>query len=100
MIHQGTRIIPADFIAPVHTHNPINDGIHHNILLANFLAQTEALMTGKSEEQAKAELQKQGLTEESLSQILPHKVFQGNRPTNSIIVKKLTPFTLGVLIGW
>ncbi|GJQ78443.1 hypothetical protein Trydic_g11562 [Trypoxylus dichotomus] len=99
LIHQGTRIVPADFIAPVHTHNPIGDGLHHNILLANFLAQTEALMMGKTEEQAKEELQKQGLSEESICHILPHKVFQGNRPTNSILVKRVTPFTLGVLIA-
>ncbi|KAI4467418.1 glucose-6-phosphate isomerase [Holotrichia oblita] len=99
LIHQGTRIVPADFIAPVLTHNPINDGVHHNILLANFLAQTEALMMGKTEDQAKAELQKQGLSGEVLAHLLPHKVFQGNRPTNSILIKKLTPFTLGALIA-
>ncbi|KRT81618.1 hypothetical protein AMK59_4962 [Oryctes borbonicus] len=99
LIHQGTRIVPADFIAPVQTHNPIGGGLHHNILLANFLAQTEALMMGKTEEEAKQELRKQGLSGESLDHILPHKVFQGNRPTNSIMIKKLTPFTLGVLIA-
>ncbi|KAG5890199.1 hypothetical protein JTB14_010661 [Gonioctena quinquepunctata] len=99
LIHQGTRTIPADFIAPAQTHNPIGNGVHHNILLANFLAQTEALMTGKTTEQARAELQKQGLQGEQLEKILPHKVFQGNRPTNSIVVKKVTPFTLGVLIA-
>nr|ARI45055.1 glucose-6-phosphate isomerase [Leptinotarsa decemlineata] len=99
LIHQGTRTIPADFIAPAQTHNPINNGVHHNILLANFLAQTEALMTGKTEDQARAELQKQGLQGEELEKILPHKVFQGNRPTNSIVLKKVTPFTLGVLIA-
>lgn len=99
LIHQGTKIVPADFIAAVETHNPINGGIHHNILLANFLAQTEALMTGKSEAIARAELQKQGLQGEELEHILPHKVFKGNRPTNSIVMKKITPFTLGALIG-
>lgn len=99
LIHQGTRLIPADFIAPAQTHNPINGGIHHTILLANFLAQTEALMKGKSENEAKAELEKQGLSGEGLQHILPHKIFEGNRPTNSIVVKKVTPFTLGVLIG-
>ncbi|XP_063908038.1 glucose-6-phosphate isomerase [Zophobas morio] len=99
LIHQGTRLIPCDFIAPAQTHNPINNGVHHKILLANFLAQTEALMTGKTAEQAKAELEKQGLQGEALEKILPHKVFEGNRPTNSIVVKKVTPFTLGVLIA-
>lgn len=73
--------------------------MHHKILLANFLAQTEALMGGKSAEQARAELQKQGLEGDKLEKILPHKVFEGNRPTNSIVVKRITPFTLGVLIG-
>ena len=75
LIHQGTRLIPCDFIAPAQTHNPINNGVHHKILLANFLAQTEALMTGKTAEQAKAELEKQGLQGEALEKILPHKVF-------------------------
>jgi len=99
LIHQGTRVIPADFIAPAQTHNPISNGLHHKILLANFLAQTEALAFGKTSEQARAELEKSGLKGEALEKILPHKVFQGNRPTNSIVVKKLTPFTLGVLIA-
>lgn len=99
LIHQGTRVIPADFIAPVETFNPIAGGAHHKILLANFLAQTEALMTGKSTEKAKAELSAQGMKGENLEKILPHKVFEGNRPTNSIIVQKVTPYTLGVLIG-
>ncbi|XP_025832171.1 glucose-6-phosphate isomerase [Agrilus planipennis] len=99
LIHQGTRVIPCDFLAPAQTHNPISGGIHHPILLSNFLAQTEALMTGKSLDKAKAELEKQNLKGEELERILPHKVFLGNRPTNSIIVKKVTPFTLGVLIA-
>jgi glucose-6-phosphate isomerase len=99
LIHQGTRVIPADFIAPAQSLNPINNGLHHKILLSNFLAQTEALMAGKSVDQARQELQKQGLQGEALEKILPHKVFEGNRPTNSIVVKRITPFTLGVLIG-
>ncbi|XP_013180264.1 PREDICTED: glucose-6-phosphate isomerase [Papilio xuthus] len=99
LIHQGTRLIPCDFIAPAQTHNPISGGIHHKILLANFLAQTEALMKGKTEAEAKAELEKSGMSPESIAKILPHKVFLGNRPTNSIVVKKLTPFTLGALIA-
>lgn len=99
LIHQGTRLIPCDFIAPAETHNTIAGGAHHKILLANFLAQTEALMAGKTTEQAKAELVKSGLSGEKLEQLLPHKVFPGNRPTNSIVVKKVTPFILGALIG-
>nr|AHB50478.1 glucose-6-phosphate isomerase [Mayetiola destructor] len=99
LIHQGTRLIPCDFIAPAVTHNPIAGGIHHKILLANFLAQTEALMAGKTEAQAKAELEKSGLSGDKLAKLLPHKVFTGNRPTNSIVVKKMTPFILGSLIA-
>lgn len=97
LLHQGTRIIPADFIAPVETHNPI--GEHHRILLANFLAQTEALMQGKTEGGARAELAQQGLQAEALERLLPHKIFPGNKPTNSIVVKKITPQTLGALIA-
>ncbi|CAH4023736.1 unnamed protein product [Pieris brassicae] len=99
LIHQGTRLIPCDFIAPAQTHNPISGGIHHKILLANFLAQTEALMKGKTAAEAEGELKKSGMAPEAISKILPHKVFKGNRPTNSIVVKKVTPFTLGVLIA-
>nr|ADA56787.1 glucose-6-phosphate isomerase [Euphydryas aurinia] len=99
LIHQGTRLIPCDFIAPAQTHNPISGGLHHKILLANFLAQTEALMKGKTPEEAKAELEKSGMAPEAIAKILPHKVFKGNRPTNSIVVKKVTPFTLGALIA-
>jgi len=98
-LFKGTRLIPCDFIAPAQTHNPIANGAHHKILLANFLAQTEALMAGKSQEQAKAELEKAGMSGEKLAKLLPHKVFTGNRPTNSIVVKKVTPFILGALIG-
>ncbi|KAL0811716.1 hypothetical protein ABMA28_009158 [Loxostege sticticalis] len=99
LIHQGTRLIPCDFIAPAQTHNPISGGVHHKILLANFLAQTEALMKGKSSDEAKAELEKSGMAPEAVAKILPHKVFLGNRPTNSIVVKKVTPFTLGAMIA-
>nr|ADO33032.1 phosphoglucose isomerase [Biston betularia] len=99
LIHQGTRLIPCDFIAPAQTHNPISGGVHHKILLANFLAQTEALMKGKTAEEAKVELEKSGMAPEAVAKILPHKVFLGNRPTNSIVVKKVTPFTLGALIA-
>lgn len=99
LIHQGTRLIPCDFIAPAQTHNPISGGVHHKILLANFLAQTEALMKGKTADEAKAELEKSGMAADAVAKILPHKVFKGNRPTNSIVVKKVTPFTLGALIA-
>ncbi|XP_047540001.1 glucose-6-phosphate isomerase [Vanessa atalanta] len=99
LIHQGTRLIPCDFIAPAQTHNPVSGGVHHKILLANFLAQTEALMKGKTSDEAKEELEKSGMAPEAISKILPHKVFKGNRPTNSIVVKKVTPFTLGALIA-
>nr|AFA51151.1 phosphoglucose isomerase [Hyphantria cunea] len=99
LIHQGTRLIPCDFIAPAQTHNPISGGVHHKILPANFLAQTEALMKGKTADEAKAELEQSGMAPEAVAKILPHKVFLGNRPTNSIVVKKVTPFTLGALIA-
>lgn len=73
--------------------------LHHKILLANFFAQTEALMKGKNENEARTELEKSGLSAEQVNLLLPHKMFEGNRPTNSIVVKKLTPFVLGALIG-
>lgn len=99
LLHQGTRLVPADFIIPVHSHNKVQGTLHHQILLANFFAQTEALMKGKSQEEAKNELEKSGLNPEQVNSLLPHKVFEGNRPTNSIMVKKLTPFILGALIA-
>jgi glucose-6-phosphate isomerase len=95
LIHQGTPLIPCDFIAPAQTHNPIGD--HHQKLLSNFFAQTEALMNGKTEEEAGKELEKAGLTNEEISKLLPYKVFTGNRPTNSFLIKKITPYTLGQL---
>ncbi len=97
LIHQGTQMIPADFLAPIIPHNP--EGEHHDILLANFFAQTEALMKGKSIEEAKQELTSQGLTDEEAKKLLPHKVFTGNSPTNTIMYKKLTPNVLGNLIA-
>lgn len=95
LIHQGTRIIPADFIVPIETHNPI--GEHHAILLSNFFAQTEALMKGKTTTEARAELEAMGLRGEDLEKLLPHKVFAGNKPTNSFILQKITPKALGAL---
>jgi glucose-6-phosphate isomerase len=97
LIHQGTKIIPCDFLAPIETQNPL--GKHHDILLSNFFAQTEALMKGKTADEARAELQSSGMTGPALDALVPHKVFLGNRPTNSIMFKKLTPFTLGSLIA-
>ncbi|GAB6039455.1 glucose-6-phosphate isomerase [Endothiovibrio diazotrophicus] len=97
LIHQGTKLIPADFIAPIESHNPL--GEHHKILLSNFFAQPEALMKGKSRDEARAELAAAGVEGEALEALLPHKVFEGNRPTNSILVQKITPFNLGALIA-
>lgn len=97
LIHQGTKLIPVDFLAPTQSHNPIGD--HHLILLSNFFAQTEALMRGKTEAEAEAELEAAGMQGEELTKLLPHKVFPGNRPTNSILFKKLSPRTLGSLIA-
>jgi glucose-6-phosphate isomerase len=97
LIHQGTKLIPCDFIAAAINHNPIGD--HHQKLLANFFAQTEALMVGKAEEQVMAELKAAGKSEKEIETLTPFKVFPGNVPTNSILVKKLTPRTLGTLIA-
>ena len=97
LIHQGTIMIPCDFIAPAISHNPVGD--HHTKLLSNFFAQTEALMNGKTQAEAKAELEKSGMDAAAIDKILPHKAFEGNRPTNSFLIKKITPFTLGQLIA-
>ncbi|MBK0381283.1 glucose-6-phosphate isomerase [Mucilaginibacter segetis] len=97
LIHQGTKLIPCDFIAPAQSHNPLGD--HHKMLLSNFFAQTEALMNGKTEEVVIEELKKAGKTDEEIKKIAPFKVFEGNRPTNSILVKKITPYTLGSMIA-
>ena len=97
LLHQGTKLVPCDFLASVQTHNPI--GEHHSMLLANFLAQTEALMQGRNEAEARAELEAAGIKGEALAALLPHKVFPGNRPTNSLLYQKLDPATLGKLIA-
>ncbi|NRF65232.1 glucose-6-phosphate isomerase [Vibrio coralliilyticus] len=97
LIHQGTKLIPCDFIAPAISHNPAGD--HHQKLMSNFFAQTEALAFGKSEETVKAEFAKAGKSEEEAATLAPFKVFEGNRPTNSILVKQITPRTLGNLIA-
>jgi glucose-6-phosphate isomerase len=97
LIHQGTRLIPCDFIAPAQSQNPVGD--HHAKLLSNFFAQTEALMLGKTAEVAEAELKASGMSSEEIKFHLPYRVFAGNKPTNSIMFKKLTPATLGALIA-
>ena len=97
LIHQGTRMIPADFLAPLHSHNPL--GEHHDILLANCFAQAEALMVGKTDAEARAELEAQGLHGDALEALLPHKVFPGNKPTNTLLFDILDPHTLGMLIA-
>ena len=97
LLHQGTRMVPADFLAPIQSQNPLGD--HHRLLLANCFAQTEALMRGKTEAEARAELVSQGLTGAELELLLPHKVFPGNRPTNTILFNKLDPHTLGAIIA-
>ena len=98
LLHQGTVIVPADFIAPAISHNPTGD--HHVKLLSNFFAQTEALMNGKTSAEVKEELLKSGKKEEEVAHLVPFKVFAGNRPTNSFMVKKIDPFTLGQLIAF
>ncbi len=97
LIHQGSKLIPADFMAPAQSHNPIND--HHRILLSNFFAQTEALMVGKTLQEAEAELKASGMPDAEIKKLAPHKVFEGNRPTNSFLFKKVTPHLLGALVA-
>ena len=97
LIHQGTTLIPCDFIAPAQSHNPLAD--HHNKLLSNFFAQTEALAFGKTKEEVEVEFVKAGKSLDDVKNIVPFKVFTGNKPTNSILVQKITPFTLGALIA-
>lgn len=97
LIHQGSQLIPADFIAPAITHNKLSN--HHTLLMSNFFAQTEALMNGKTKEVVEQELNMAGLTDEQINKLTPFKVFEGNKPTNSILVKQITPKTLGALIA-
>ena len=97
LIHQGTMLIPCDFIAPAQSHNPLGD--HHSKLLSNFFAQTEALAFGKTKEEVEAEFVKAGKSLDEVKDIVPFKVFTGNKPTNSILVQKMTPFVLGTLIA-
>jgi glucose-6-phosphate isomerase len=97
LIHQGTRLIPCDFIAPAVSHNPLSD--HHVKLLANFFAQTEALMAGKTLAEVEAEMRAAGAAEDAIRLLAPHKAFAGNRPTNSILVREIAPRSLGALIA-
>src|SRR4030042_7189781 len=97
LIHQGTKLVPCDFLPPAFSHNPIGD--HHNILLSNFFAQTEALLKGKTEEEVTAELQASGAGREEIKRLTPFRTCRGNRPTTPILFKKLTPRTLGALIA-
>jgi glucose-6-phosphate isomerase len=107
LIHQGTRLVPADFLAPVESQNPLvspaadgKGGVdHHAVLMANFFAQTEALMKGKSADEARAELEAAGMPADRVRALLPHKCFPGNRPTTSILFQKLTPHALGALVA-
>lgn len=101
LIHQGTQIVPCDFLMPVHSQYAVGEAgvAHHKILMANFLAQTQSLMLGKTKDQAREELLQQGLTGEALEALLPHKMFEGNRPSTSILFDQLTPNTLGKLIA-
>jgi len=98
LIHQGTHLIPCDFIVPAISHNPV--GEHHMILVSNFLAQTEALMNGKTAGQVVEELKSTGMDDEQIHKLTPFKVFTGNKPTNSFLLKEVTPFSLGVLIAF
>jgi glucose-6-phosphate isomerase len=97
LIHQGTKLVPVDFLAPLHSHNPLGD--HHSILLSNVFAQGEALMRGKNEAEVRAELEAQGLAEAGIAELLNHKIFPGNRPSNTLLFNQLTPRTLGRLIA-
>jgi glucose-6-phosphate isomerase len=97
LIHQGTHPIACDFLAPVETHNPLGD--HHRLLLSNVLAQAEALMRGKTRAEAEAELRAEGMTEAEVARLAPHKVFPGDRPSTTILFRRLDPATLGALIA-
>lgn len=97
LLHQGTRLVPTDFIVPIDSLNPVGD--HHNILLSNFFAQTEALMRGRTRQEVRAELKAQGCSDQVIEQLAPYKVFKGNKPSNTILFRALTPKTLGALIA-
>jgi len=98
LLHQGTKLVPSDFLASIESQNPLGD--HQKILLSNFFAQPEALMKGKTAEEVRAELEAEGMSPEQIEQLLPHKVFPGNRPSSSFLYQQLTPRTLGTLIAF
>lgn len=98
LIHQGTQMIPADFIAPINSHNPLGD--HHAKLMANFFAQTEALLRGRTQDEARDEMRAAGMSPARVEELAPHRTFPGNRPTNTILVERLTPEALGALIAF
>ena len=98
LLHQGTKLVPTDFLAPIESQNPLGD--HHQLLLSNFFAQPEALMKGKTVEEARKELEAEELSQQQIEQLLPHKIFPGNRPSSSFLFRKLTPGTLGSLIAF
>jgi glucose-6-phosphate isomerase len=97
LVHQGTRLVPADFLAAVETHNPM--GHHHRILLANFFAQTEALMKGKTSAEVRAEMERAGAAPDTIDRVAPHRTFSGNRPASSFLYRRLDPRTLGRLVA-
>lgn len=104
LIHQGTKIIPCDFLAPIETHNNVVTDLgapvdHHPILLSNYFAQTEAMAFGKNAEQVRTELKGGSMSDEAIEELVPHKVFEGNRPSTSFLFQKLTPRMLGILIA-
>ncbi|HKK01297.1 MAG TPA: glucose-6-phosphate isomerase, partial [Desulfuromonadales bacterium] len=97
LIHQGTRLVPCDFIAPLKSHNPL--GNHHKILLANVLAQAEALMKGKTSAEVRSEMDAAGVAPAEIERLVPHRTFPGNRPSNVLVLPQVTPRTLGMLIA-
>ncbi len=99
LLHQGTRLVPCDFLAPIHSHYAPGDGRHHAMLLANLIAQSEALMVGKTLEEARAELRAEGKSADDVERLAPHKVFPGNRPSNVILFDRLDPRTLGAVLA-
>lgn len=98
LLHQGTQLVPCDFIAPVRSHNAV--GNQHEMLLANFFAQTEALMKGKTADEVTAELKAQGKSDADIQHLLPYKIFTGNRPSNTFLLKEINPYNLGMLVAF
>jgi len=97
LMHQGTRLIPADFIVAANTHNPVRD--QHAMLLANMFAQTRALMWGRQLDEVEAEMRAQGADDSTIAMLAPHKVIPGNKPSNTILMRDHTPYTLGMLVA-